>query len=94
MKLNFHCRLEQVDATSRDKAVHKILEDPEASSSRLWPQLQKQAFVPTAAGVLKKVTDLYAPDKSLQELLEGEDCFPADSYVSNKKVIFKLEFKG
>ena len=71
-----------MEASSRDKAVHKILEDPEASNSKLWPLLQRQAFVPTAAGALKKVADLYAPEQSLQDLLEGEDCFPADSYLS------------
>ena len=75
-----------MEASSRDKAMHQILEDPEASSSKLWPLLQRQAFVPTAAGVLKKVAELYTPNKSLQDLLDGEDCFPADSYVSNKKV--------
>ena len=76
-------------ASSRDKAVFKILEDPAASSSRLWTLLQKAPFIPTAGGELKKVDELYVPEKNLQDLLEGEDCFPAQSYISNKKVDLK-----
>ena len=80
-----------MNASSRDKAVFKILEDPSASSSRLWTLLQNAPFIPTASGELKKVNELYVPEKNLQDLLEGEDCFPAQSYISNKKVDSSLK---
>lgn len=75
-----------MDAISRDKAVLSILQDQDLEKSRLWLVLKNTAILPTTHGALKKVTELYVPDASLRDLLEGDDCFPAEGYTSHREV--------
>lgn len=81
------CRLEEVDAKARNKAIFGFLNDSEASKSRLWPLLESKAFIPTTAGNLKRAVEVYDPkNRRLHHLFGDAADFPTSDVLAQPEV--------
>ena len=83
----YHCRIEEVDAAARDRAMKQLLGSTASPDSPLWSTLESLAFVPTASGGLYKASQLFDSRKrQLDVLVDKADSFPASHFADSEQV--------